>query len=241
MPHTLWIALALGLRHGTDPDHLTAIDGLSRIRPRASNGVLFALGHGIVVTLLAAGVGHTLAGRVEFLGPWLLILIGIVNLWKLVRPESAATSVVRRPIVAQPFLLGMLLAAGFETASQLSALTLAGRANPWLLGAAFTSGVLLVDGVDGYLAASTVGLAARGEANARMASRLLGMLVVIFSLGLGGAELFGIEVSPFALPVGLGLFGAVLAIRLWARGSLRLSQGPRYRPGSRSLITTRST
>lgn len=226
MPDTLWIALALGLRHGTDPDHLTAIDGLSRIRPRATNGMLFALGHGTVVTLLAAGVGHTLAGRVEFLGPWLLILIGLVNLWKLVRPDAPATTLVRRPIVAQPFLLGVLLAAGFETASQLSALTLAGRANPWLLGAAFTGGVLLVDGVDGYLAASTVSLAARGDAGARTASRLLGMLVVVFSLGLGSAELFGVEVSPFALLIGLGLFTAVVAIRVWARRSLRLSEQP---------------
>jgi high-affinity nickel-transport protein len=226
MPDTLWIALALGLRHGTDPDHLTAIDGLSRIRPRANNGVLFALGHGTVVTLLAAGVGHTVAGRVEFLGPWLLILIGLVNLWKLARHSSAATTPVRRPVVTQPFLLGMLLAAGFETASQLSALTLAGRANPWLLGAAFTGGVVLVDGVDGYLAASTVGLAARGEANARTASRLLGILVVVFSLGLGTAELLGLEVNPFALPLGLGLFGCVLAIRVWARGSVRLSEQP---------------
>jgi nickel/cobalt transporter (NiCoT) family protein len=50
MNSTLWIALALGLRHATDPDHLTAIDGLSRMRPRATNGLLFALGHGLVVT-----------------------------------------------------------------------------------------------------------------------------------------------------------------------------------------------
>lgn len=39
--------------------------------------------------------------------------------------------------MTQPFLLGMLLAAGFETASQLSALILAGRVNPWLFGAVF--------------------------------------------------------------------------------------------------------
>ena len=74
MNSTLLIAFALGIRHGTDPDHLTAIDGLSRLRPRAANGLLFAIGHGSVVTLLAAGVGHVLAGRVAFLGPWMLML-----------------------------------------------------------------------------------------------------------------------------------------------------------------------
>ncbi|HEV8346221.1 MAG TPA: hypothetical protein VGQ16_06590 [Vicinamibacterales bacterium] len=221
MSSTLWIALALGLRHGTDPDHLTAIDGLARLRPRATSGLLFALGHGLIVTLLAVGVGRVVAGRVTFLGPWMLILIGMVNAWKVVRP-SPIVRAVRRPIVAQPFLLGMLLAAGFETSSQLSALILADHANPWLLGAAFSGGMALVDGLDGYLAASTLGLAARGDTNARAASRWLGILVVVSSFGLGGAELLGWEISPFALPLGLALFAIVIAIRVWTRRSLNL-------------------
>src|SRR5262245_60910437 len=140
MTSTLLVAFALGVRHGTDPDHLTAIDGLARIRPRPTNGLLFAIGHGFVVTLLAAGAGRVIAGRVAFIGPWMLIAIGVVNLWKVVRP-SALSPVVRQPVVAQPLLLGMLLAAGFETSSQLSALILADQANPWLLGAAFSGGM----------------------------------------------------------------------------------------------------
>ena len=218
MNSTLLLAFTLGVRHGTDPDHLTAIDGLSRIRPRASNGLLFAIGHGSVVTLLAAGVGHVLAGRVSFLGPWMLMLIGVVNLWKVLRPAPLST-IVRRPIVAQPFLLGMLLAAGFETASQLSALILADQANPWLFGAAFSGGMVLVDGLDGYLAASTLNLAARGDMNASIASRFLGILVVIFSFGLGGAELVGYEINNYALPLGVMLFAIVIAIRIWARSA----------------------
>lgn len=154
MNATLLIAFALGVRQGTDPDHLTAIDGLSRIRPRASNGLLFAIGHGSVVTLLAAGVGHVLADRLSFAGPWILIAIGLANAWKLVRPPQRP-GIASTPLVTQP---GMLLAAGFETASQLSALILAGRVNPWLFGAAFSSGMMIVDGVDGYLAASTLSL-----------------------------------------------------------------------------------
>ena len=67
------IGLALGMRHGTDPDHLAAIDGLSRIRPRATNGLYFALGHGLVVTLLAVEIGRIVSDRVAFLGPWMLI------------------------------------------------------------------------------------------------------------------------------------------------------------------------
>jgi len=217
---TLVLAFALGVRHGTDPDHLTAIDGLCRLRPRATNGLLFAIGHGAVVTLLAAGIGHVIAGRLAFLGPWMLILIGGVNLWKVIRPSSSAAATAgARPIVGQPFLLGMILAAGFETASQLSALILADRTNPWLFGASFSAGMALVDGLDGYLAASTLNLAASGETNARAASRLLGVLVVLFAFGLGGAELMGYEINHMALPLGLGLFAIVIGIRVWARTS----------------------
>lgn len=217
---TLLVGMALGMRHGTDPDHLAAIDGLTRIRPRATNGILFALGHGFLVTILSAGIGQVIAARFVFLGPWVLIAIGAINLWRIFHAPKAAA--VSRPVVAQPFLLGMLLAAGFETASQLSALILAGKTNPWLLGAFFSGGMLLVDGVDGYLAASTQQLAATGHANAQAASRVLGMLVVIFSFGLGGAELAGVDLDRFALPLGLTLFVAVIGIRIWARSSTRL-------------------
>ena len=136
MDPVLLIGVALGLRHGTDPDHLAAIDGLIRLRPNHANGVFFALGHGLTVILLAVGVGHVIAGRLSALGPWTLIAIGTLNLWRMIRGRTNSV-VIARPIVLQPFLLGVMLAAGFETASQLSALLLAGSSNAWLLGLAF--------------------------------------------------------------------------------------------------------
>src|SRR5258705_2948016 len=59
-----WLALVgvvflLGLKHGLDPDHLAAIDGLTRFnareRPALSrwSGLLFSAGHGVVGTLVA--------------------------------------------------------------------------------------------------------------------------------------------------------------------------------------------
>jgi len=212
------VGFALGMRHGTEPDHLAAIDGLSRIRPRATNGAYFALGHGLVVILLAVGIGHFLASRFAFAGPWSLIVIGAVNLLRLIR-DTPQTPVHTRVVIAQPFLLGMLMAAGFETASQLSALILAGQTNVWLLGIAFSSGMVLVDGLDGYLAASTQRLAAIGQAKAKRASRVLGLMVVIFAFGLGGAELFELDLTGIALPLGLSLFTIVLGTRIWARSN----------------------
>src|SRR5579864_1750483 len=83
------MGLALGMRHGADADHLAAIDGLARIRPRATNGIYFALGHVLVVMLLAMGIGHFLASRLAFTGPWSLIVIGLANLWRLLRGAPA--------------------------------------------------------------------------------------------------------------------------------------------------------
>jgi high-affinity nickel-transport protein len=209
------------MRHGVDPDHLAAIDGLTRLRTSRTNGIYFALGHSLVVILLAVGIGHLVAERFAFLGPRTLIAIGTVNLWRLVRPANAAQqSKPARPVIGQPFLLGMLLAAGFETASQLSALIIAGQNNPWILGLAFSAGMVLVDGIDGSLAAGTQRLAAIGQTNALRASKLLGVMVVIFSFGLGGAELIGIELDSFIFPLGLFLFAAVIGIRIWARGAV---------------------
>jgi high-affinity nickel-transport protein len=139
---------------------------------------------------------------------------------RLLRPAQVAQQLKPpRPIIAQPFLLGMLLAAGFETASQLSALIIAGQNNPWLLGLAFSAGMVLVDGIDGGLAAGTQRLAAIGQANALRASKMLGVIIVIFSFGLGGAELVGIELDRFILPLGIGLFAIVIGIRMWARSN----------------------
>jgi len=213
------MGLALGMRHGTDPDHLAAIDGLTRIRPRTTNGIYFALGHALVVMVLAMGIGHFLASRLAFAGPWSLIVIGLVNLWRLLR-GAAAPRIRSRPIVVQPLLLGMLLAAGFETASQLSALILAGQGSAWVLGVAFSFGMVLVDGLDGLsrgLDAASSGHWSNTRAKA--ASRALGFIVVIFAFGLGGAELFGIELTSVALPLGLSLFVIVIGLRIWARST----------------------
>ena len=217
------IGLALGMRHGVDPDHLAAIDGLARIRPRTTNGIYFALGHVLVVMLLAIGIGHFLARRLAFTGAWSLIGIGLINLWRLFR-RAPAPPLHARPVMAQPFLLGMLFAAEFETASQLSALILAGQGSAWLLGVAFSLGVVLVDGLDGYFAASMQRLAALGQTRAKTASRVLGVIVVIFAFGLGGAELFGTELASIELPLGLCLFIIVLGMRIWARSKGRTSR-----------------
>src|SRR5436305_14750030 len=108
MDPVLLMGVALGLRHGTDPDHLAAIDGLTRLRPNRANGVFFALGHGLTVILLAVGIGHVIAGRLSAVGPWTLIVIGLMNVWRMVR-RQANSPACGRPIVVRRFLLGVMV------------------------------------------------------------------------------------------------------------------------------------
>jgi nickel/cobalt transporter (NiCoT) family protein len=212
----LALAFALGLRHGVDPDHLAAIDALSRLRPSRWNGVLFAIGHGFLVTLLAVGTGGLLARHIEPYAPLLLILLGATNLWRLLRPATHRHSDFSRIARTSPLLLGILFGAGFETASQLSALVLAADMNPWILGLLFSGGMTVVDGVDGFLASRTQSQAIAGGRRALRASRALGIFVVVFSIGLGGAELLDLGVDRIALPLGCFLFVYLIGLRVWS-------------------------
>jgi high-affinity nickel-transport protein len=224
--------MALGLRHGVDPDHLAAIDGLSRLRPSRWNGVLFAIGHGILVTLLAVGVGGLLARTVGRFAPWLLILLGGINLWRLRKPVTHRHRGFSRIARSSPLLLGILFGAGFETASQLSALVLAADMDPWVLGLVFSAGMMLVDGTDGYLASRTQSQAIAGGRRALRASRSLGIFVVVFSFGLGGAELLKVDMDHIALPLGCVLFVYLIALRIWS------ARDPAEKTGSNSITAT---
>lgn len=210
------VVAALGMRHGVDPDHLSIIDGLSRFHPSRWNGVLFAVGHGIIVTVLAVGFGKLLAGYVEPYTAWILLLLGVANLWRLWRPGQHQHPKPPRLFQASPLLLGVFFGMGFETASQLSAVLLAGQLNPWILGLVFSLGMMLVDGTDGLLAAKTQQLALTGNVRSLKSSRALGVLVVVVSFSLAVTEFAGIDLNRFALPLGLALFGVVIGLRLWS-------------------------
>jgi nickel/cobalt transporter (NiCoT) family protein len=201
------------MRHGVDADHLAAIDGLARVHPRSYNGLLFALGHGGFVTLLAVGVGSFFVAPLTAFAPWLLILLGTVNVWRLLRPQPVGSV----PLVStSPFILGIVFAAGFETASQISTFALANQLEPWILGLIFTLGMLVVDGTDGFLAARIQQSALVGGIRSQRSARILSIVIIFFSFGIGIAELVGSNFEMFALPMGLGLFALLMGLRWWS-------------------------
>jgi len=211
-----WLALTavvflLGLKHGFDPDHLAAIDGLTRFnagsRPRLSrwSGLLFSAGHGLVVTLVAVAVATIAIGWrapewLEATGAWIsiafLALLGIANVAAVVRTP---TGEVVRPAgfrgrlfarltqASHPVLIaavGAAFAISFDTISQAVLFSLTGsHLAGWVF--ALTLGLVFTAGMattDALNGIWVSRLVARADARAAAASRVMSLAIGFLSL-----------------------------------------------------------
>lgn len=175
--------LAIGLRHGADPDHLAAIDNLTRNSydrmPRTSRfcGTLFAVGHTATILItagLAAALGAAIVRRSEALESAgsiasiavLLVMIGF-NISMLVRGAKTTPRMrvlpktlreATNPLMAIP--TGALFGLGFETSSQLlafgSAFSSASLATGLFIGAVFCLGMISTDTFDSLFVARLI-------------------------------------------------------------------------------------
>jgi nickel/cobalt transporter (NiCoT) family protein len=245
LPHDLLglvlMVFLLGLRHGMDPDHLATIDGLARYnaasQPRLArwSGCLFSLGHGAVVTLVAAYVAlafneSQLPAWLERLGEWIsiaiLLALGGLNVAAVLR--APAQSVVRPRGLKGRYLrglteaghpaviaiIGAAFAISFDTVGQTALFSAAGQRAAGLpfsiaLGAVFTLGMMTTDLANGMWVARIV---VRADARARLASRIVGLSIAALSIAialLGMARLLsqsaGAALSGMELPIGLAL------------------------------------
>lgn len=162
----LGLAFALGLGHGADPDHLTAIDGMTRAavdrHPRTSRwvGTWFAFGHALSVLSIAIVIALAAEHLQSFdssmpqaggvLSALILFTIGTLNLARVltvpVEAVAPSSGLISRLLprqwlnITHPMSavpIGALFGLGFETASQMSAWALAGTIGYGLLGAIF--------------------------------------------------------------------------------------------------------
>ncbi len=202
---------ALGLRHGLDPDHLVAIDGITRFnsqpRPRLARwcGSLFSMGHGSVVILIAVALGDA---ATQFKIPqWLrelgngfsivcLLCLGLLNLLlvvrapahELVRPTGLRARFLRRLTqTAHPLAIagtGALFALSVDTISEAALFSVtAARFGGW--GSAAVLGALFTAGmllVDGANGAWVAALLRSGDYRARAVSRIIGLTIAMLSL-----------------------------------------------------------
>lgn len=240
------IVFVLGLKHGVDPDHLATIDGLTRFnamtRPKLARwaGCLFSLGHGLVVTAVAAVVGVLMTDSpapawLEALGAWISIVfltaLGIANLHAVVRTPGDRVVVpaglkgrwlerlckTGHPVVIA--FIGAAFALSFDTWSQaalfsLTASNLAGWGFSVVLGLLFMSGMLAADGINGLWIAR---LLRRADRRALVASRVMSLAIGCLSLAvaaLGLARHFAPEIANATDGAGLFLGLGVVALML---------------------------
>jgi high-affinity nickel-transport protein len=207
------LVFLLGLRHGFDPDHLVAIDGLTRSSRSRWNGLFFSLGHGAVVTLV--GIAVAIAAT-EWQAPaWLqalgggisigvLAALGAANLaMALRRGEARLIGIRSRWFAAQlsrsthPVFIaavGAAFALSFDTISHAALFSFTGAAMAgWvfalLLGLVFTLGMALTDALNGLWVARLRG------------SRLVSAAIALLCLAIAASALGGLELSKPALSV----------------------------------------
>ncbi|MBI5790142.1 MAG: nickel transporter [Rhodocyclales bacterium] len=211
----LALVFVLGARHGLDADHLATIDGLTRHNLRCMPararwcGSLFSLGHGAVVMLIALGVGLASATWqvpewLDDVGTWIsiafLTLLGLLNLravltapaGEMVAPLGIKAGLLSRlQATSHPLAIaavGALFALSFDTVSQaalfaVTATQHGGIGHSLALGLAFTTGMLLADGANGLWIAR---LLRRADQRARIASRVMGLMVAAISFAVAG-------------------------------------------------------
>lgn len=251
----LLLLFLLGLRHGLDPDHIAVIDGLTLrflgVRPGVAPwvGTLFAAGHGLVVTLIAGLVGYYVPAvafptwlRVvaEWLPTGLLVLVGVLNLRVLQRPETAEAGPLqlagwRQHLLparletslhpAAVVLTGILFATVFDTATQAAAWGYAAARQGGVgaalgLGLVFSAGMILTDTLDGRLVCRLLQQPVGAVAHRRYRRRL-GWGIVGLSFGVASYQLASRLVPELALSdasyswLGLALLSMALGLYAW--------------------------
>ena len=169
--------IALGLRHALDVDHITAIDNLVRLHNATRKarwvGAGFSIGHLISVLAEMILIIYIIGSvtRVDVLSFWggiigviALATIGAVNIysmkkWGKTGSAILASKILLRTGVLGPFrsslITGLVFGLGFDTATQISAITLSAIASATLgvqvaliLAGFFAIGTIPVDTLD---------------------------------------------------------------------------------------------
>lgn len=220
------VVLMLGIRHGFDPDHLAAIDGLTRYnsseRPILAKmaGLLFSLGHGLVivpVSIYAASLAQhfDVPAWFDTLGTWvsITILLGlaVLNLLSVLRTpahEAVQLKGWRQSFFARMLnvrhagamlAVGAVFALSFDTLSQASLFAvLATKYQGWhvsvILALLFVVGMLITDGINGLFIAKLI---KRSDRSARVASRVMALAISGVSILVAVVSILGETSSNF--------------------------------------------
>ena len=171
--------LMFGMRHALDVDHITAIDNLVRMHNAKKRarwvGTGFSTGHMISVLsemlLIIYVIGSATSSKVDqlsfyggIIGAIALATIGAINMYSMKRWGKTGSAILAGKIATRtkilgPFgsalITGTVFGLGFDTATQISALTLSAVASATLgvqvaliLAGFFAMGMIPVDTLD---------------------------------------------------------------------------------------------
>ncbi|MGI0072535.1 MAG: hypothetical protein ACREA3_01835 [Nitrosotalea sp.] len=148
---TIPVMIFLGLRHGLDIDHISAIDSLVRLHNAAKRarwvGTGFSSGHMVSVLAEMIFVIYAVGSFLKtdtfslwsgLLGAGALGLIGIVNIYSMkkwgktgpaILAGKMATRTGRLGPYGSAFMTGIVFGLGFDTATQISAISLSAVAS----------------------------------------------------------------------------------------------------------------
>jgi nickel/cobalt transporter (NiCoT) family protein len=171
------IMIFLGLRHALDLDHITAIDNLVRLHNASRKarwvGTGFSVGHMVSVIAEMVLIVYVIGSvtRVDQLSFWGGIIgavalgsIGAANIYSMKRWGKTGSAILASKILTRTGILGafgsaivtgIIFGLGFDTATQISAITLSAVASATLgvqaalvLAGFFAIGMISVDTLD---------------------------------------------------------------------------------------------
>lgn len=225
-----WLLIfILGLKHGLAADHIAAIDGLGMHLTRQGKqrivpwlGTLFALGHGIVITLVICITGFSAKMLkisrywikwTEWLPVLLLFLIAFLNLRILTTQKPVAHHHVpglskQDQYAINSFstlLIGACFAMFFDTLADAaswgySAASSGSYVAALFVGLVFTLGMLVTDTIDSRLLAIVIRQSAFNDTILKQ-RRMLTWIVVISSFAIGIQELLSRFFTVFRVSV----------------------------------------
>jgi high-affinity nickel-transport protein len=230
--------LMLGMRHAVDVDHITAIDNLVRLHNANKRsrwvGTGFSIGHMTSVLaemlLIIYVIGSASSGKVDEISLWggvigaiALATIGATNIYSMKKWGKTGSAILAGKIstrsgVLGPFgsaiVTGLVFGLGFDTATQISAITLSAVASATLgvqvaliLAGFFAIGMIPIDTLDSVVLRSAFARIFHTKAFRYMAYALSGA-----ALGVAAIESYSILTNSDVLPPLTGPLLAVIII-----------------------------
>ncbi|MGI0066188.1 MAG: hypothetical protein ACREAT_05445 [Nitrosotalea sp.] len=204
------VMLVFGMRHALDVDHITAIDNLVRLHNATKKsrlvGAGFSSGH--MISVLAEMIfiiyivgSLTTSGNLQFwggiVGAIALGTIGIINIYAIKKWGKSGAAILASKVlnkvgilgpVGSSFVTGLVFGLGFDTATQISAITIsavasatAGIQTALILSGFFALGMIPIDTLDSVVLRSAFSRIFDTKGFRYMAYSLSGVAIMVAS------------------------------------------------------------